>query len=468
MNAIRALFSLSKAPIDDHPDFILDQKSPLLGYAIWVILAGAAVYMALLIAAARPEYLGRIHGTVAIVVLAVIAQLVLRYRGTVATIRLLSIGGWLAATYAAFVGDGVRAPILVAYPTILIFSGWMLGARYSVALFFASMAAVLLMVIGERAGAVANAGAVPPGVVAVAVVAVLAISTVMTLYLLKLFRQRYAEERRLNSEIRLHLESLEKREGYQRALLDNFPFMVWLKDDQGRYLAVNQAFVSGFGWPSAAAVVGKTDLDIAATQRAERARDEEITVFGSGSAQPVEQLIEMRGKWRWCETCKSPVTVDGQVVGMVGYARDITERRAVDEAIAESRNLLRTVIDTAPVRVSWKGRDLRYLGCNAAFARDAGLAQPQDVVGKDDYQMSWAAQADSWRAADRAVLESGVAQLDVEEAQAGPRGEARWLRRSRVPLRDQDSQIIGVLGIDEDITELKETATELERHRNRR
>jgi two-component system sensor histidine kinase/response regulator len=45
-------------------------------------------------------------------------------------------------------------------------------------------------------------------------------------------------------------DALRQREQYQRAVLDNFPFMVWLKDEQSRYLAVNQAFAKAFGWPS--------------------------------------------------------------------------------------------------------------------------------------------------------------------------------------------------------------------------
>ena len=74
-----------------------------------------------------------------------------------------------------------------------------------------------------------------------------------------------------------------------------------------------------------------------------------------------------------------------------------------------------TVINTAPVRVFWKDRDLRYLGCNTAFAKDAGLEQPDDVIGKDDYQMVWADRAELYRADDKAVMESGIAKLSFEE-----------------------------------------------------
>ena len=460
-------FSPSSAPVDDHPELIFDEGDPTLSHAVWLILVGAVVYGALLLLTSPDDYRGRIYGVGGLVVLASVTQIVLRHRGAVAAVRLLSGGGWIFATYVAFVGEGVRAPILVAYPVILIFSGWMLGARYCVGLFIASSVAVVFMAAGQQAGLIGNLRAATPVMMTVVHVFVLAISATLTIYLLTKFRQRYLEECRLNDEIGMHLEAVEKREGYQRALLENFPFMVWLKDEHGRYLAVNQAFVTGFGWPSAEAVVGKTDLDIAASNLAAKLSQEDLlTVFTSSSCKPVEELLEMGGQLRWCETCKSPVMVDGEVVGMVGYARDITDRKAAEAAIAESRNLLRAVIDTAPVRVFWKDRRLCYLGGNSAFARDAGMAHPRDLIGKDDYQMRWADRAESYRAADRSVMESGSAALYVEELQTTPEGVETWLRISRVPLRDAHNETIGVLGIYEDITESRQAAAELEMHRN--
>ncbi len=327
-----------QSPIDDHPELILTDGDPHLSRGIWMVLGGALIYLALLLAASPTDYLGRIYGVIGLIGFAAIALILLRHRGAVSAIRFLAIGGWTFATYAGFAGEGVRAPILLAYPTILIFSGWMLGLRFCVGLLVASWIAIGAMVAAQEAGLIGQLKAVPPPMVGVVHVFVLSISTVLTIYLLRTFRRRYDEERRLNAEISSHLQTLEKRDGYQRALLENFPFMVWLKDESGRYLAVNQAFVNGFGWPSAK-VVGKTDLDIAAAKASSGADGrEDITVFAGGSANPIEELVEMRGKWRWCETCRSPVIVNGKVVGMVGYARDITRQRQLLEELENRRN----------------------------------------------------------------------------------------------------------------------------------
>ncbi len=143
------------------------------------------------------------------------------------------------------------------------------------------------------------------------------------------------------------------------------------------------------------------------------------------------------------------------------FARDITERKRAEVAVSESRNLLRTVIDTAPVRVFWKDRDLRYLGCNPVFARDAGKLHPDELLGQDDYRQPWADQAEIYRADDRAVIESGIARLSYEEPQTAPDGRQLWLRASKVPLRAPDGETIGVLGVYEDITEQKEAEAAL-------
>lgn len=95
--------------------------------------------------------------------------------------------------------------------------------------------------------------------------------------------------------------------------------------------------------------------------------------------------------------------------------------RNLEVDLAESKNLLRTIVDTAPIRVFWKDRDLRYLGCNPAFARDAGNS-PTEVVGLTDYHMGWADHAERYREDDRRVMESGVPRIGYDEPQTAPDG----------------------------------------------
>lgn len=146
-----------------------------------------------------------------------------------------------------------------------------------------------------------------------------------------------------------------------------------------------------------------------------------------------------------------------QPTRMLGTIQDVTERKQNEIALATSLALFKTVIDTAPMRVFWKDTSSRYLGCNPSFARDAGVASEEELIGKDDTQLVWHAQAQLYREDDLQVMESGIAKLSYDEPQTTPDGQQIWLRTSKVPLRNAANEIIGILGIYEDITKQKQS-----------
>ena len=132
--------------------------------------------------------------------------------------------------------------------------------------------------------------------------------------------------------------------------------------------------------------------------------------------------------------------------------------------LRESRQMLQLVLDNIPERVFWKDRDGRYLGCNQACARDAGIPAPEAIVGKTDYELDWRATADAYVADDRKVVQSGKAQLGYEEVMIGADGTHRWLRTSKTPLYGPRGGVIGVLGAYEDITDRKRADEKIQRY----
>jgi len=141
---------------------------------------------------------------------------------------------------------------------------------------------------------------------------------------------------------------------------------------------------------------------------------------------------------------------------------EIAGRKRMEETLRESQQLLEGIINTIPVRVFWKDRNLVYLGCNAAFAYDAGFADPKDIIGKDDYQMGWRDQAELYRNDDRQVIEQGVTKYLIEEPQTNPEGNTITLLTSKLPLTDSKGEINGVLGTYIDITLRKKTEEALQ------
>ncbi len=140
---------------------------------------------------------------------------------------------------------------------------------------------------------------------------------------------------------------------------------------------------------------------------------------------------------------------------MIGVRTDVTERKRTEEALQSSKSILEGIINAIPVRVFWKDKNLSYLGCNAVFARDAGFMDPNELIGKDDFQMGWRDQAELYRSDDREVIESGRPKMNIEEPQTTPEGNTIILLSSKIPLRNSIGEISGILGTYIDITERK-------------
>jgi PAS domain S-box-containing protein len=151
----------------------------------------------------------------------------------------------------------------------------------------------------------------------------------------------------------------------------------------------------------------------------------------------------------------------GILIGISTITRDITERKRTAEALRASQQIIEEIINAMPVRVFWKDKNLVFLGCNAVFARDAGFADPKDVIGKDDYQIEWRDQAEKYRADDRQVIESGCPKLLIEESQTTPEGNTITILTSKIPLRSSKGEISGLLGTYMDITERKRFEAQL-------
>jgi PAS domain S-box-containing protein len=107
---------------------------------------------------------------------------------------------------------------------------------------------------------------------------------------------------------------------------------------------------------------------------------------------------------------------------------------------------LRRVIDSLPLSIFWKDSNSRYLGCNEFFARAAGLADPRAVTGLSDCDMPWADNAERFRQQDRQILETGEPWRAYDEAAATPDGTRVFLRTAKVPLRDAEGKVVGIVG----------------------
>ncbi len=133
-----------------------------------------------------------------------------------------------------------------------------------------------------------------------------------------------------------------------------------------------------------------------------------------------------------------------------------------EEQSRNSSQLLQNIMEHFPGVVFWKNAELLYLGCNKSFSEAAGLMNPDKIVGKSDYDMPWAeTEASHYRDTDRHIIDSGEALLNIIETQYQSDGRTAWFNTSKVPLKDNLGNAIGVLGASFDITERKQWEEEL-------
>jgi PAS domain S-box-containing protein len=146
-----------------------------------------------------------------------------------------------------------------------------------------------------------------------------------------------------------------------------------------------------------------------------------------------------------------------QVDAIVGEERvALVHLKELEEALRDSRHMLQTVLDSISVAVFWKDRDSIYLGGNRTWLEAVGLESSEEVVGKNDYDLPWKKkQADSFREDDRRVMESGIPEYDIIEPYLRADGTHAWAKTNKVPLRDTEGNVVGVLGTYEDTTERK-------------
>ncbi|MBZ0275155.1 MAG: PAS domain S-box protein, partial [Anaerolineae bacterium] len=209
-------------------------------------------------------------------------------------------------------------------------------------------------------------------------------------------------------------------------------------------------------------MIGRSSLDFTLLDEHSDSESRK-TALMAGQKQPVYErsFIHRDGRILTCELNVSVVyDEEGNPAHFNSVIRDITERKTFETALTAERNLLKTVINSLPDFIFVKDREGRFITVNETGTRGRGRSRMEEVIGKTDFDFVPADVARRYRDGERLVMESGIPQLNVEEQvdwEPATRilGDVRWFLTTKVPLRDQNGQIIGLVGISRDITPLK-------------
>ncbi len=260
---------------------------------------------------------------------------------------------------------------------------------------------------------------------------------------------------------------LRRRESYQRALIDNFPFLVWLKDTDGRFLAVNAPFVQACGADDAASVEGKTDLDIWPRELALGYQADDRAVMVSRQKKEVVEQGEDEGRKIWLETYKAPVLDDdGQLLGTVGFARDVSERKRAELELQRERDLF----SAGPVVVfTWtseQGWPVSHVSSNV----EQVMGYTPEELTAADFRFAQIIHPDDVARVAREVerhLREGIGRFEQSYRLVRKHEGYAWYRDFTHVTRDAQGAVASLRGYLVDQTEIKAMQQSIEEERRR-
>jgi len=257
------------------------------------------------------------------------------------------------------------------------------------------------------------------------------------------------------------LDALSASEAEMRALFAAMTDVIIVLDSNGRYLKIAPTNQSNLYRPPAD-MVGKTVTELFPPDQAAFFIENIRKTLEIKELTSVVYKLNIENKEIWFSALVSPLSSDS----VIWVARDITDHKASEERLAIERNLLSTLINNIPDYIYVKDVQGRKIISNTADWRNgSGAKKMEDVIGKTDFDLYPAELAARFWADDKSVLDSGMPIISREEPGRDDQGNEICVSTTKVPLRDGNGQIMGLVGVGRDISELKRNELETNRQK---
>jgi len=264
------------------------------------------------------------------------------------------------------------------------------------------------------------------------------------------------------SEVKRVEKALIESELKYRNIFENAIEGIFQATPKGRFITVNPAMAHMHGFSSPEEMLDYiTDIGQQLYVNPEERERYRAILEEKGEVKGFEAMIRRRdGIIIWTSTNARVVQDDaGRVVRFEGTTEDITKRKEVEEKLNKQIYFLQVLIDTIPAPVFYKNADGIYLGCNRAFESYLGKPKEQ-IIGKTVYEVTDKDVADIYRDMDLALFNNPGVQV-YETVVTYPDSSKRNVIFNKATYTDTDGNIAGLVGVILDITDLKDTETEL-------
>ena len=230
-----------------------------------------------------------------------------------------------------------------------------------------------------------------------------------------------------------------------KQLIEQMPIHIYWKDNQFRYLGCNPIQAEN-ALTTPTDIIGKTDYDLYPKKEADELRRNDMEVLRTGMPMVFEERFNSKEGCLFLISQKIPLRSNkGEIIGLAGISISITERVAYEKQMQQEKEVvestLANILNNLPGHVYWKNKDSVYQGCNLAQALSAGFFSTKEMVGKTDYEMPWAKEADILRKSDLAVMKSRETLTREEASQLANSDKVSIFLSKKSPEKEVDNQI---------------------------
>jgi PAS domain S-box-containing protein len=257
-----------------------------------------------------------------------------------------------------------------------------------------------------------------------------------------------------------------------RTLIDALPDAVYVKDRERRFLAANKALAEELGFADVEALIGKTNDEVSAPKDAAlfRANDEEVLTTGQPRAGLLEEVEGTSGELHTFLTTKVPVLdAAGQVAGLVGISREITEQRELETALRQREEQYRTLVQSIPGAVYHCALDEHWTMLFMSDGVEKIVGYPaSDFIGNRVRSYASIIHPDDQLLAAEDLhrrVTAAPEPFELEYRVLHADGSVRWVREKGQGVFDASGTVAALAGVITDVTEGKWTEDALARER---
>ena len=227
----------------------------------------------------------------------------------------------------------------------------------------------------------------------------------------------------------------------------------------GMYISINDGFTRILGYTEEDAI-GRTSLDMNIWVNPEERINLVNTLMAKGEIKNFEtKFLSKNGNIVNGIMSSSLIDLDG-VPHIISIIKDITIRKRAEEALAKEQFLINALMNNLSDHVYFKDRDSRFIRINKSLALSFGLDDPALAEGKTDFDFFTREHAQQAFEDEQAIIRTGQL-LNTEEKETHPNRPDTWVSTIKLPLTDNNGNIIGTFGISRDVTKRKQAEEEL-------